>query len=133
MIYTVEVLIVVLTVINFFALLFLGCSYICDTAVDKEIAISPIWRMVWNYNIPLNLAGKIIVCGLLAILFLPADICVLVFTIFFRVLGHICYAFWWIFAINRVDVACKWKCFWKGKDVYVGCWKKDNNYNERLF
>lgn len=88
---------------------------------ENNVIFVPMWRAVWGV-IPLNLAGKIVTCTASGILFLPTDICFFILIVVVRVLRHIGYAWWWIFAIDRADVLHRWHRFWECRDLYFGYW-----------
>lgn len=90
-------------------------------AGESNVIFVPIWRIIWGV-IPLNLAGRIITCVISAILFLPTDLCFFGLIVIMRLLRHIGYAWWWIFAVNRNTVLHKWKLFWADRDIYFNYW-----------
>lgn len=77
----------------------------------NQIIFIPVWLRLWKRKLPINLAGKIIICILVAIPFLLSDILIFLLIVLMRLGINIGYAFWWIFAIDRTDVAHRWKCF----------------------
>lgn len=108
--------ILILVIINFVVLLvntlYCACEY--------NIFYFPIWRIVWR-KAPLNFIGKVIASVLLGIALLPADTCWFVVLMLIRILRHIGYALWWVFAEDRQDVQERWKDFWNNrKDYYCG-------------
>lgn len=103
-----DALIALIALINFAYLLFAG---ITNTFEGNQIIFTPVWLRLWRRNLSINLAGKIIICILVALPFLLSDIFMFMLIALIRLCIHIGYAFWWIFAIDRTDVAHRWKCF----------------------
>ena len=103
-----DALIVLIVLINFAYLLFAG---ITNTFEGDQIIFVPVWLRLWRRNLPINLAGKIIICMLVAMPFLLSDIFMFMLMVLIRLCIHVGYLFWWIFAIDRTDVAHRWKCF----------------------
>ena len=109
----------VIVVINFVTTLL----YILFSVEEHDYSYTPFWRMVWN-QLPLNLAGKIIVCSVIGVVFLPSDICCFVILVLIRLIRHIGYAFWWVFAIDREDVLHRWSDFWNDRSAYFKYWEE---------
>lgn len=115
----IEGLIFAIIAINLLATLL----YIFFSIGEHYCAYTPFWRMVWN-QLPLNLAGKIIVCTATGVIFLPSDICCFAVFVIYRIIRHFGYAFWWVFAIDRKDVLHRWSDFWDDRSGYFEYWEK---------
>ena len=109
-----DALIALIVLINYAYLLF---AVITSHIEGNQIVFIPLWLRIWKRKLPINLAGKIIICILVAIPFLLSDIFIFMLVVLIRLSINIGYAFWWIFAIDRTDVAHRWKCFRNSKKV----------------
>lgn len=89
---------------------------------EQDIFYCPLWGLVWKLA-PLNLAGRVI-CGVLTgVLLFPADVFWLSFIVLTRVVRHLGYALWWLFAADRSDVQVRWRLFWDDREIYY-IWTK---------
>lgn len=95
---------------------------VVDSYYERDIFYCPSWGLVWKLA-PLNLAGKVICCVLVGALLFPADVFWLSFIALIRIVRHLGYALWWIFAADRLDVQQRWSNFWGDRDIYY-CWKE---------
>lgn len=84
---------------------------------EWDVFYCPLWGLVWKLA-PLNLAGKVICSVLTGVLLFPADVLWLSFIVLIRVIRHLGYALWWLFAANRSDVQERWRLFWDDRDIY---------------
>jgi hypothetical protein len=117
-----DALIALIVLINFAYLLSAGITN--PSFEENQIMFIPVWLRIWKRKLPINLAGKIIICILVAIPFLLSDIFMFMLVVLIKLGINIGYAFWWIFAIDRTDVAHRWKCFQNSKKDYFRQIKK---------
>ena len=111
-----QAFLILILLMNFFYFVFVKILIPCGKS-DAELFCTPIWKRVWS-ELPLITSGKIIVCVFAEIFFIVSDVLAFPLYLIYRIVRHLIFAFLYLFGIDRMSVANKWKCFWNDRDTY---------------